>query len=73
MDPATYLKNNEPPESKHPDQLEFGSERIQFHKRHPEVSIDQYRSRILHEFGKLVSKRKIVYLDLNYWIDLPNR
>lgn len=56
--------------SRNYDSSEFLSERHQFHASQPGVSIDIYRSRILHKLGRIVSGRKIVYLDQKYWIKL---
>src|ERR1043165_6702884 len=47
---------------------EFSNERWAVHRAHPNVTLDAYRCRVLHRFGQIVSKKFLVYLDLNYWI-----
>lgn len=48
----------------------FTKDRFAFHRTQENVTLDQYRSRILHRVGQIVTKRLIVYLDLKYWINL---
>jgi hypothetical protein len=52
------------------DYDKFSEERWAIHRAHPSVSLDQYRCRLLHRFGQIVSAKTIVYLDLKYWINL---
>jgi hypothetical protein len=52
------------------DYDEFSERRWEIHRAHPNVTLDQYRCRVLHRFGQVVSSKTIVYLDLNYWINL---
>jgi hypothetical protein len=52
------------------DHDEFSKRRWEIHRTHPTVTLDQYRCRVLHRFGQIVSSRTIVYLDLKYWINL---
>ena len=52
------------------DYDQFSEQRWSLHRAHPDVTIDQYRCRLLHRFGQLVSGKTIVYLDLKYWINL---
>jgi hypothetical protein len=52
------------------DYGQFSKERWEVHRAHPNVSLEQYRCRVLHRFGQIVSNRTIVYLDLKYWINL---
>ena len=49
---------------------DFSGVRFAFHRTNPHVTLDQYRSRILHKFGQIVSKKAVVYLDLKFWINL---
>jgi len=48
----------------------FSEQRWSIHRANPNVTLDQYRCRILHHFGQIVSAKTIVYLDLKYWINL---
>ena len=52
------------------DYDEFSERRWEIHRAHPNVTLDQYRCRVLHRFGQIVSSKTIVYLDLKYWINL---
>jgi hypothetical protein len=52
------------------DYERFSEQRWSIHRAHPDVTLDQYRCRVLHRFGQIVSKKTIVYLDLKYWINL---
>jgi hypothetical protein len=52
------------------DHNKFSEQRWAVHRAHPNVTLDQYRCRILHRFGQIVSSKIIVYLDLKYWINL---
>jgi hypothetical protein len=54
------------------DYDEFSKERWAIHRAHPDVTLDQYRCRLLHRFGQIVSRKLLVYLDLNYWLNLRN-
>lgn len=48
----------------------FNGQRWTIHRSHTEVSLEQYRCRLLHRYGQIVSRKLIVYLDLKYWINL---
>lgn len=52
------------------DYDKFNDERWAVHRAHGDVTIEQYRCRLLHRFGQIVSRKTIVYLDLKYWINL---
>src|SRR5438874_2432034 len=52
------------------DYDKFSEQRWAIHRTHPNVTLDQYRCRVLHRFGQIVSSKTIVYLDLKYWINL---
>ena len=52
------------------DYDEFNDRRWAIHQAHPDVTLEQYRCRLLHRFGQIVSHKLIVYLDLKYWINL---
>jgi Asp-tRNA(Asn)/Glu-tRNA(Gln) amidotransferase C subunit len=56
--------------SKQYDAGTFLTERHRVHMSQPDVSIENYRSRIHHKLGQIVAKKKIIYLDLKYWINL---
>jgi hypothetical protein len=49
---------------------QFESQRWALHRANQEVSITSYRCRLLHGFGKQVSRKTLVYLDLKYWINM---
>lgn len=48
----------------------FTEQRWALHRAHGDVTVEQYRCRLLHTFGQIVSRKSIVYLDLKYWINL---
>jgi hypothetical protein len=52
------------------DYDKFSAERWAIHRAHPSVTLDEYRCRLLHRFGQIVSGKVLVYLDLKYWINL---
>ncbi len=52
------------------DHDQFSKQRWQLHRAYPNVTLNQYRCRILHRFGQIVSAKTIVYLDLKFWINL---
>ena len=52
------------------DYDQFSERRWEIHRAHPNVTLDQYRCRVLHRFGQIVSSKTVVYLDLKYWINL---
>jgi hypothetical protein len=51
------------------DREAFDKERWTIHEAHPHVTLENYRCRLLHRFGKIVAKKIIIYLDLKYWIN----
>jgi hypothetical protein len=51
------------------DREAFDKERWTIHQAHPHVTLENYRCRLLHRFGKIVAKKIIIYLDLKYWIN----
>jgi hypothetical protein len=52
------------------DYDKFSERRWAIHRAHANVTLEQYRCRLLHRFGQIVSGKLIVYLDLKYWINL---
>jgi hypothetical protein len=48
----------------------FSEQRWSIHRANPNVTLDQYRCRVLHRYGQIVSSKMIIYLDLKYWINL---
>jgi len=52
------------------DYDKFSAERWAIYRAHPSVTLDEYRCRLLHRFGQIVSGKLLVYLDLKYWINL---
>ncbi len=52
------------------DYEKFNDERWAIHRAHGDVTLEQYRCRLLHRFGQIVARKTIVYLDLKYWINL---
>jgi hypothetical protein len=52
------------------DHHQFTRQRSDFHRANSDVPLERYRSRLLHKFGQIVCQRTLVYLDLNYWINL---
>lgn len=52
------------------DFAEFSKSRYSLHRSNSDVTLDQYRCRLLHRYSNLVAKRVVVYLDLKYWINL---
>jgi hypothetical protein len=52
------------------DHDEFSKQRWAIHRAHPNITLDEYRCRVLHRFGRIVSTKLLVYLDLKYWINL---
>jgi hypothetical protein len=52
------------------DYNRFSEQRWAIHRAHADVTLEQYRCRILHRFGQIVSNKTTVYLDLKYWINL---
>lgn len=43
---------------------------ISDHRQRPEISLDEHVRRTQVEFGEALSKRRSIYLDVNYWIIL---
>src|SRR5438309_5303509 len=52
------------------DYEKFDELRWAIHRHHADVSLEQYRCRLLHRYGQIVAGKLIVYLDLKYWINL---
>jgi hypothetical protein len=49
---------------------DFTRKRSALHQADSHVSLNKYRSRLLHKFGQIVCQRTLVYLDLKYWVNL---
>src|ERR1043166_2317133 len=65
------MKVEAPPWLKDIDQKEkLLEERFDYHKGNPDVSFDQYRREKRRQLGCWLKARKLIYLDLKYWIYL---
>jgi len=48
----------------------FSKRRWSIHRQNGNVTLDQYRCRLLHRYGQIITTKTLIYLDLKFWINL---